>query len=39
MEIKFKKLVPEAQRPTKSHETDAGFDFYCTLIEYEENGS
>lgn len=38
MEIKFKKLVPEAQIPTKSHEYDAGFDFYCTSIEYEPNG-
>ena len=39
MEIKFKKLIPEAQTPTKSHDTDAGFDFYCTSIEYEWAGA
>lgn len=32
MEIRFKKLIPEAKTPTKTFEPDAGFDFYCTSI-------
>jgi len=33
MEIKFKKLIPEAQTPFRKYEIDAGFDLYCTSIE------
>jgi dUTP pyrophosphatase len=32
MEIRFKRLIPEAKMPTKTYEPDAGFDFYCTSI-------
>ena len=41
MEIKFKKLIPEAQMPIKSYEADAGFDFYCTSIvrKYHPDGN
>jgi dUTP pyrophosphatase len=34
MEIRFKKLVPEAQTPFKKHEVDAGFDLFATSIEH-----
>lgn len=33
MEIKFKKLTPDAVIPTKAHVTDAGFDL--TAVNYE----
>lgn len=33
MEIRFKKLVPEAQTPYKKIDVDAGFDLYATSIE------
>jgi len=33
MEIRFKKLVPEAKTPFKAISVDAGFDLYCTSIE------
>lgn len=33
MEIRYKKLVPEAQTPFKKIEVDAGFDLFCTSIE------
>lgn len=33
MEIKFKKLNPEAKTPYKAIDIDAGFDLYCTSIE------
>ena len=33
MEIKFKKLVPEAKTPLKAYEYDAGFDLYAISIE------
>lgn len=33
MEIKFKKLTPEAKTPYKAIDIDAGFDLYCTSIE------
>jgi dUTP pyrophosphatase len=32
VEIRFKKLIPEAKMPTKKYKPDAGFDFYCTSI-------
>jgi dUTP pyrophosphatase len=32
-EIKFKKLVPNAQTPTKEYSADAGFDLYCSGIQ------
>lgn len=31
-QIKFKKLVPNAQKPTKEYAPDAGFDFYCSAV-------
>jgi len=31
-QIKFKKLIPEAQVPFKKYTPDAGFDLYCTSI-------
>ena len=34
--IKFKKLSPDAKIPVRAHETDAGFDFYCTEIVVKE---
>lgn len=39
MEIKFKKLVPEAVAPTKAHETDAGFDITAVSCNYDEFGN
>lgn len=33
MEIRFKKLVPEAKTPFKAIDIDAGFDLYATSIE------
>ncbi len=33
MDIKFKKLVPEAQTPYRKYDVDAGFDLYATSIE------
>ena len=33
MEIRFKKLNPEAKTPYKAIDIDAGFDLYCTSIE------
>jgi dUTP pyrophosphatase len=36
-ELKYKKLIPEAQTPTKSYESDAGWDFYSTSIEVTPN--
>ena len=35
--VKFKRLISTAQAPTKSYETDSGFDLYCTKIEKESN--
>jgi dUTP pyrophosphatase len=35
--LRYKKLIPEAQTPTKSYESDAGWDFYCTSIEITNN--
>jgi len=32
MEIKFKKLVPEAKTPFKTHDVDAGFDLFAVSI-------
>jgi dUTP pyrophosphatase len=32
MEIRFKKLVPEAQAPYKAFDVDAGFDLFATSI-------
>jgi len=37
MKINFKKLIPEAKTPTKLHKPDAGYDFYCTSIEHNDN--
>jgi len=36
MELKYKKLISEAQAPTKSYESDAGWDFYCTSYDVKE---
>jgi len=33
MEIRFKKLIPEAKTPYKAINIDAGFDLYATSIE------
>ena len=33
MKIRFKKLIPEAKKPYKAIDVDAGFDLYCTSIE------
>jgi|JFJP01.1.fsa_nt_gi dUTP pyrophosphatase len=33
MEIRFKKLVPEAKNPYRMHAVDAGFDLFCTSID------
>lgn len=33
MEIKFKKLVPEAQTPFRKIDVDAGFDLYAVRKE------
>ena len=35
MEIKFKKLAPTAQTPTKAHNDDAGLDLYVSRCSYE----
>lgn len=37
MEIKFKKLVPEANTPFKKIDVDAGFDLFATSIEKTED--
>ena len=37
MEIKFKKLIPEAKEPLKTIEIDAGFDLFATTKEETEN--
>lgn len=37
MEIRFKKLVPEAKAPFKKIEVDAGFDLFATGINYGAN--
>lgn len=37
MKIRFKKLIPEAQTPYRKFDEDAGFDFFCTSIEYAPN--
>lgn len=33
MEVRFRKLVPEAKAPFKAIEVDAGFDLFATSIE------
>ena len=35
MEIRFKKLAPTAQTPTKAHNGDAGLDLYVSRCGYE----
>lgn len=37
MEIKFKKIIPEAKTPLKTINIDAGFDLYATSIVENEN--
>lgn len=37
MEIKFKLMSPLAKNPEKAHESDAGFDLFCTRIEKKSN--
>lgn len=37
MELRFKKLVPEARTPFKKIDVDAGFDLYATAIEETED--
>ncbi len=32
MEIRFKKLVPEAKTPFRTHDVDAGFDLFAVSI-------
>lgn len=36
LDIKFKKLVPEAVTPKYAHEGDAGMDITCTSFEYDK---
>lgn len=36
VEIKFKKLVEDAQVPQYAHDGDIGMDVYCTSVEYDE---
>lgn len=36
IEVKFKKLVPEAKLPEKAHPTDVGYDVKCVCIEYDD---
>ena len=36
LEIKFKKLVEDAQVPQYAHDGDIGMDVYCTSVEYDE---
>lgn len=33
--VKFKKFSEEAQKPTKAHKTDGGWDLYASEIEHE----
>lgn len=35
--VKFKKLIPEAVIPTKAHPTDVGFDLTATKVNITEN--
>jgi dUTP pyrophosphatase len=37
MEIRFKKLIPEAKTPYKAIDIDAGFDLFATTIDENEN--
>lgn len=37
MEIRFKKLNPEAKTPYKAIDIDAGFDLFCTSVEETTN--
>lgn len=37
IEVKFKKLVPEAVIPSKAHSSDAGFDMVATKVNITEN--
>lgn len=39
MELKIKKLVPEAELPQKAHESDAGFDLVAVSKTLDENGN
>lgn len=39
MNIKFKKLHPDAVIPTKAHPTDAGFDLTAVSKEYDKHGA
>lgn len=36
LEVKYKKLVPNAVTPTKAHPTDSGFDLTCVSVEWDE---
>ena len=36
--IKTKLIHPNAKLPTRAHNTDAGFDLYCTHSHYNEFG-
>lgn len=37
IDVKFKKLIPEAVIPTKAHPTDVGFDLTATKVNVTEN--
>lgn len=39
MEVKIKRLHPDAVIPTKAHDTDAGFDLTATSWHYDEFGN
>lgn len=39
MEVKIKKLNPNAVLPKKAHPTDAGFDLVAVSIEYDEDNN
>lgn len=34
MDVKFKKLSGNAQAPKRAHDSDAGFDLFCTGFDY-----
>jgi dUTP pyrophosphatase len=34
MDLKFKKLSNKAKAPIKAHDSDAGFDLFCTGFDY-----
>lgn len=39
MQVRIKKLVPEAHIPAYAHATDAGMDFYAVSKEFDDHGN